>query len=57
MIILLFIIICKKSSCNYYKNELSNHKVILIQRMKIENIEIEKLENKIHNIKIYLKKN
>ena len=47
---------CKKSSCNYCNNEPSNHNIEIIQRMKIEDKEIEKLEKKIQNIKIYLKK-
>ncbi len=48
--------ICKKSSCNYCKNEPSDHNIEIIQRMKIENNEIERLENKIQNIKIFLMK-
>ena len=47
---------CKKSSCNYCNKEPSNHKIDFIQRIKIDNNEINELENKIQNIKIYLKK-
>ncbi len=44
---------CKKPSCNYCKNEPSNHNVELIQRMKIEINEIERLENKIKILKYF----
>ena len=47
---------CKKSSCNYCNKEPSNHKIDFIQRIKIDNNEINELENKIQNIKIFLMK-
>ena len=46
---------CKKSSCNYCNNEPSNHKIDFIQRIKIDNNEINELENKIQNIKKFLR--
>ena len=47
---------CEKSSCNYCPNEPLNHKVVLIQRMKISKEKIELLENEITKLKIFLKK-
>jgi len=46
---------CKKSSCNYCNKEPSNHKIDFIQRIKIDNNEINELENKIQNIKKFLR--